>query len=45
MLAYVECMKLAALRSYETELLVWSSLAPYQRRKSDPPALPEILKR
>lgn len=45
MLAYLEQMKLSALRSYETQLLVWSSLAPYQRRKSDPPAMPRILTR
>jgi hypothetical protein len=45
MLSYVECMKRAALRAYETELLVWSALAPYQRRKTDPPAVPAILRR
>jgi hypothetical protein len=45
MLAYIERMRNAALRAYETELLVWSSLAPHQRRKTDPPAIPAILKR
>ena|GEM_PF-5261275 len=44
MLAYVECMKVSALRSYETQLKVWSSLAPYQKRKSEPPAIPRILR-
>ncbi len=44
MLAYVERMKEAALRTYETDLLVWSALAPHQRRKTDPPAIPRILR-
>jgi hypothetical protein len=45
MLAYVERMKDAALRSYKAEVLVWATLAPHQRRKKDPPAIPAILKR
>lgn len=45
MLAYIERMKDAALRSYTTDLLVWSSLAPHMRKKTDPPAVPAILKR
>jgi hypothetical protein len=44
MLAYVECMRMSALRTYETELLVWSALAPHQRRKTDPPAIPRVLR-
>ena len=44
MLAYVECMKAAAQRGYEIEMLVWSSLAPHQRKKTDPPAIPRILR-
>lgn len=45
MLGYIECMKAAALRTYENQVLVWSSLAPYQKRKKDPPAIPAILTR
>jgi len=44
LLAYVECMRVSARRSYEIELLVWSALAPHQRRKIDPPTLPRVLK-
>jgi hypothetical protein len=44
MLGYVECMRVAALRNYEIELLVWSALAPHQRRKTDPPSIPRVLK-
>jgi len=45
MLAYVECMQVSARRNYELELLVWSALAPHQRRKTDPPAIPRVLRR
>jgi hypothetical protein len=44
MLAYIECMRASALRRYETELLVWSALAPHQRRKTEPPAIPKVLR-
>jgi hypothetical protein len=44
LLAYVERMRAAALRSYETEVLVWATLAPHQKRASKPPALPRILR-
>ena len=44
MLAYIERMKLSALRSYETQLLVWSALAPHQKKRSDPPAIPKLLR-
>jgi hypothetical protein len=44
LLAYIERMRAAALRSYETELLVWSVLAPHQKRSSKPPAVPRILR-
>jgi len=43
-LAYVECLKAAARRMYEVDVLVWSSLAPHQRKKTDPPAVPRILR-
>lgn len=44
MLAYVALLKAAALRTYEMELLVWSSLAPHMRRKTDPPKIPRVLR-
>lgn len=44
MLAYVERMRDSAWRSYQLDLLVWSALAPHQRRKTDPPAVPKVLK-
>jgi hypothetical protein len=44
MLAFIERMRDSALRSYELELLVWSALAPHQRKKTDPPRLPRVLK-
>jgi hypothetical protein len=37
-------MKREARRSYEIDLLVWSALAPYQRRRTDPPRIPKILR-
>jgi hypothetical protein len=43
-LAYIERLRESARRNYEIELIVWSSLAPHQRRKTDPPALPRILR-
>lgn len=43
-LAYLECMRVTAWRNYELELLVWSALVPHQRRKTDPPAIPKILR-
>jgi hypothetical protein len=45
MLRYIELMKEAALRTYENQVLVWSSLAPHQKRKKDPPPIPAILMR
>jgi hypothetical protein len=44
LLAYLERLRTAARRNYEIELLVWSALAPHQRRKTDPPKLPRILR-
>jgi hypothetical protein len=44
LLAYLGCLRAAARRQYEVELLVWSALAPHQRRKTDPPKLPRILR-
>ena len=44
LLAYLEYLRAGARRNYEMELLVWSALAPHQRRKIDPPKLPRILR-
>jgi hypothetical protein len=44
LLAYLERLRTTARRTYEIELLVWSTLAPHQRRKTDPPKLPRILR-
>jgi hypothetical protein len=44
MLAYVESMKVSARRNYELELTVWASLAPHQRRKTNPPSVPRVLR-
>lgn len=43
-LGYVEVLKRDARRIYEIDLLVWSALAPHQRRKTDPPRIPKILR-
>jgi len=43
-LAYIARLRETALRNYQTELLVWAILAPYQKRQSKPPDLPAILK-
>jgi hypothetical protein len=44
LLAYLEHLRVIARRNYELELLVWSALAPHQRRRTDPPKLPRILR-
>jgi len=44
LLAYVECLRVAARKSYTLDLLVWSALAPHQRRKTDPPSIPRVLR-
>jgi hypothetical protein len=43
-LAYLEVLRESARRNYEQEVLVWAALAPHQRRKTDPPSLPRILR-
>jgi len=43
-LGYIEVLKRDARRTYEIDLLVWSALAPHQRRKTDPPRVPRILR-
>ncbi|MGH9675826.1 MAG: hypothetical protein ACRD36_01885, partial [Candidatus Acidiferrum sp.] len=44
MLAYLQCLRSTAWRNYQLELLVWSALAPHQRRKTDPPSIPRVLR-
>ncbi|MGH9685288.1 MAG: hypothetical protein ACRD4S_16960 [Candidatus Acidiferrales bacterium] len=43
-LAFIDRMKEAARRNYETELLVWAILAPHQKSRTKPPDLPKILR-
>jgi len=42
--AYLHAMKRNAIEEYRNALLVWASLAPHQRKKSQPPKLPAILR-
>jgi hypothetical protein len=44
LLSYLERMTENAWRGYELEMLVWAALAPHQKRKKDPPALPRVLR-
>lgn len=43
-LAYIERLRENARRNYEIELTVWATLAPHQKRRTDPPKLPRILR-
>jgi hypothetical protein len=43
-LAYVHRMKVEARRQYETEVLVWATLAPHQKNPPKPPDLPQLLR-
>jgi hypothetical protein len=43
-LAFVERMREHARRAYELDVLVWAVLAPYQKRRTNPPELPSILR-
>ena len=43
-LAYVARLRKLAREGYQVELLVWAVLAPYQKDKTNPPALPAILR-
>ena len=44
LLVYLEKLKEQARRWYEVEVLVWSALAPHQKKKTDPPAVPRVLR-
>lgn len=41
--AYVEILKDDARHQYRTDVLIWATLAPHQKKASQPPALPPIL--
>lgn len=43
-LAYIEELRESARWSYQLELLVWSVLAPHQRRQTKPPDVPRVLR-
>jgi len=45
LLAYVTRLKEEAIKGFRFESLMWAILAPYAKKKSDPPKLPAILKR
>ena len=42
--AYQERLRRRAVEEYRNACLVWASLAPWQKKKTAPPAVPEILK-
>jgi len=44
LLAYVARLRGEALKAFQFESLMWAILAPYAKKKSDPPKLPAILK-
>ena len=44
LLAYVARLKAEALTAFRFESLMWGVLAPYAKKRSDPPKIPEILK-
>ncbi len=41
--AYVEILKADALQQYRSDVLIWATLAPHQKKASQPPMLPAIL--
>jgi hypothetical protein len=43
-LAYVHRVRIEARRQYETEVLVWATLAPHQKNPARPPDLPKVLR-
>jgi hypothetical protein len=44
LLALVAQMQERARQMYDRDVLVWAMLAPYQKGRSKPPSLPEILR-
>ena len=43
-LAYLARLKEQVRAQYYVDVLVWATLAPYQKQKESPPSLPKILK-
>lgn len=44
LLCFLNILREKARRNYEIELLMWSSLLPYQKEPADMPKPPEILR-
>jgi hypothetical protein len=42
--AYLARLKEQTRLQYYVDVLVWATLAPYQKQKESPPPLPKILK-
>jgi hypothetical protein len=43
-LAYLARLQEQVRAQYYVDVLVWASLAPYQKRAEKPPSMPKILK-
>lgn len=44
LLAYLARLRKEAMENHRIEFLVWAMLAPYGKKKTDPPRLPDILR-
>jgi hypothetical protein len=44
LLSYLAHLRKEAMENYRTELLVWAVLAPYGKRKTEPPRTPDVLR-
>lgn len=44
LLSYLARLKREAMENHRTELIVWAVLAPYSKKKTDPPRMPDILR-
>lgn len=42
--AFQDRLRVRATEQYRNALLVWASLAPWQKKKTPPPQVPDILK-
>lgn len=45
LLAYLHQLRQAAVKQHELATLTWASLAPHQKKKVEPPRVPDILRR
>lgn len=43
-LSFIARVKEETRAEYYVDLLIWASLAPYQKRRQKPPSVPKILK-